>query len=904
MSQPHLPLGPQLLPSGVVVARLEPDAAPLPPRVQARLAEAFHDGTGTGLLHLATAETTTDLPPAWSWLRGWGQQYLATACRRSDLAACWATLDLPVPDDIQGICDRAPPFTGRELLRPHTLVAWWSAIAAAFREEATRFSGSVHDWFAERGPTWHAVGRVCFHVAENKREQAAPFAFLATYAARVGADGKPQHVPLGRALKQARGDRSALDTLLEPVRRAAAQVPLVAELVEQRALFRPQRWGPAQTARFLAAIPTMEAAGLVVRVPRWWATGKTRSVQVQVTVGPHQSSQLSTDALMAFDVHLALDGEPLDPAERATLLSTTEGLVLLRGQWVSVDADALQGVLARWEAAQAAADTTGVSFVQGMRLLAGMPGAGMPDLADDRTARWSEVVAGPSMQAMLDDIRSARDTPAADRVLGLQATLRSYQARGVAWLHTLTELGLGACLADDMGLGKTVQVLALLLRTRQVDDRPPSLLVLPTSLIPNWLAEAQRFAPSLHITVAHSSAGRDAAQATLYTRGRLWQGADAVLTTYGMLHRDDRLAETTWDLVVYDEAQALKTPSTRRARAARTIRGRARVILTGTPVENRVGDLWALFDLINPGLLGTAKEFLAFVKALGDDYGPLRRLVSPYLLRRLKTDPEVAPELPDKTEVTVFCGLKARQAALYAATVDQLARTLEQDATDQARRGAVLAALTRFKLLCDHPALVAEDPDEAGFVEGHSGKLQALATLCAELAARQDKVLVFTQYRRMMAPLADTLSRAFGRAGLELHGGTPVAERARRVDAFQAPDGPPFFVLSLRAAGTGLNLTAANHVIHFDRWWNPAVENQATDRAYRIGQQRNVLVHRFVCRGTVEERIDRLIADKAALADDIIGSAPAGPGITELDDRALLDLVRLDLHASRTSLAP
>ena len=894
-----MPLTPRLRPTGHLVAEDHPEAAPLGPGVEARLQHAFEAGVGPGLLHLGASETTTELPPPWAWLRRLGTTFLAAACRRSELADVWSSLDLDLPEDPTRWVDEAPPFPGREYVVPATLSALWSALQAAFRAEGHRFDGSVHAWLAEHAPAWHAVGRVCLHLAENRRDPDLPFAFLATFTPRVGPGGRPQHVPLAHALRTAHSDPTELDALLAPLRRGASGCPLLARLLHDGSVFRPQKWSAGQAAEFLRSVPGLEAAGLVVRVPHWWATGRTRRPRVQVTLGPREGDALGADALLRFRVEIALDGAPLTPQERARLLAATEGLAPLRGQWVEVDAATLTQVLDHWETAEAATRGTGLSLIEGMRLLAGMPAPGPLAPHTPEVPAWSEVTAGPALAGLFDRLRAPALAEAA--LPGLRATLRGYQQHGVAWLHTLTQLGLGACLADDMGLGKTLQVLALLLHTRR-PERPPSLVVVPTSLLPNWQAEAARFTPTLQLQVAHASAGRAAAVPDVDATGRPWGGADLVLTTYGMLLRDTRLTAHPWDLVVYDEAQALKNPGTRRARAARRLRARATVMLTGTPIENRVGDLWALFDLLNPGLLGSASAFRDFVGRLGDDYAPLRRLIGPYLLRRLKSDPRIAPELPEKTEVTVWCGLSPRQAVVYEQVVAQLAAALEAPTRDIRRRGAVLRALTLLKQVCDHPHLVAEDVDTDRIHPDDSGKLTALARLATTLAERQDKVLVFTQYRRMMAPISDVLTRAFGRPGLTLHGGTPVAERARRVARFQAENGPPHFVLSLRAAGTGLNLTAANHVVHFDRWWNPAVENQATDRAHRIGQDRAVLVHRFVCRGTVEERIDALIAQKAALADEVVGGPAEGPALTELDDAALLQLVQLDLRAARAAL--
>jgi non-specific serine/threonine protein kinase len=456
----------------------------------------------------------------------------------------------------------------------------------------------------------------------------------------------------------------------------------------------------------------------------------------------------------------------------------------------------------------------------------------------------------------------------------------------------MQRLGLGACLADDMGLGKTIQVISLLLHLKrqngQSTEHPPSLLVVPASLIANWKSEIERFAPSLSATIEHPSGSND-------DTGAKNQKPDLVITTYGMLTRRPELRERQWRLAILDEAQAIKNSGSRQTRAVKELKSSGRIALTGTPVENRLSDLWSLFDFLNPGLLGGAKAFSSFVKRLSSQeeggYGPLRNLVKPYILRRLKTDKRVIADLPDKTEVNAFCALTRPQAVLYEKTVRELAKDLETTDGIQ-RKGIVLAYLMRFKQLCNHPSQVTGD---GIYDPALSGKFQRLGELCEELFQRQEKVLVFSQFREITVPLADFLQTIFHRPGLVLHGQTPVAKRRELVDAFQCDDGPPFFVLSLKAGGTGLNLTAASHVIHFDRWWNPAVENQATDRAFRIGQKRNVFVHKFVCRGTVEDRIDELITQKSGLAKNVL-DADGQALLTEMSNDQLLRFVALDIN--------
>ena len=431
----------------------------------------------------------------------------------------------------------------------------------------------------------------------------------------------------------------------------------------------------------------------------------------------------------------------------------------------------------------------------------------------------------------------------------------------------------------------------------------PSILVVPASLIGNWSAEIARFAPSLRYLIAHSSV----------MNGEELQGLaierlvdiDLVITTYGTLMRMDEFQAIPWRLAILDEAQAIKNAGAKQTLAVKKLRADARVAMTGTPVENRLGDLWSLFDFINPGLVGSAREFTSFTKRLAErteagpstprrvDYGPLRSLVRPYILRRMKTDKSIISDLPDKTEVKTFCALSKLQAALYQQTVDELAERL-QEARGIQRKGLVLATLMRLKQICNHPSQWLGD---AAWREADSGKLQRLSEIAAQIAERQEKVLVFTQFKEITAPLEACLARAFGREGLVLTGETAVTKRKNLVRRFQEDELIPFFVLSLKAGGAGLNLTAASHVVHFDRWWNPAVENQATDRAFRIGQKRNILVHKFVCQGTVEDRIDRMIEEKSKLAGDVLEGG-AEVLLTELTDSELLRLVSLDLESA------
>jgi hypothetical protein len=885
---------------------------------------AFAESAARGLLYLATSELQTGLPRSMDYARAFARSYLTKLCQTPDHETSHALDPLAPPSaaELATWVLQAPPITGLEYLNADTLTAWWTELDALVRAEIQRHAGGAQAYLSEKNPSWRFVGRVTFHLAENKRDVEHPFAFLATYVSRLSSQGRAQHEPLGRSLQQYAGskNREALLALLVPIQRAAERSSLVRELVDSGDIYHPMAWSPREAHRFLQDIPIFEESALIVRVPDWWNVHHPPRPIVNVTVDGRRGATLGAAALLDFSVGITLDGEPLSEAEIQDLLSSVGGLVRLKGKWIEVDREKLAEALKHWKTVERSAREEGLSFFEGMRLLAGAALEGDAAAALSETTRaWTGLTAGPALAATLHQLR-APDVRQIGSLSELRTELRPYQRAGTTWLRFLTQLGLGACLADDMGLGKTVQVIALLLELKHAGaagrggvGRPapstqapnagapstaaPSLLVVPASLIANWKSEIERFAPSLTFVIAHPSE-TTAAQERLAAGEDLER--DLVITTYGMLTRLTWLRERIWKIVVLDEAQSIKNAGARQTRAAKELRSSGRIALTGTPVENRLADLWSLFDFLNPGLLGGAKTFANFVKRMeagaAPSYQPLRTLVQPYILRRMKTDKRVIADLPDKTEVKAYCPLTRQQAALYEQVLRELKEKL-REAEGMERRGLVLAQLMRLKQICNHPAQML---GHGGYEAKYSGKFQRLAALCEELAQRQEKVLIFTQFREIAEPLAKFLEDVFGRAGLVLHGATTVARRRTLVDSFQHESGPPFFVLSLKAGGVGLNLTAASQVIHFDRWWNPAVENQATDRAFRIGQRRNVLVHKFVCRGTVEERIDALIAEKTNLARDVVEGG-AESLLTELDDDKLLEFVALDVHKALDS---
>ncbi|MCC7007034.1 MAG: DEAD/DEAH box helicase [Ottowia sp.] len=876
-----------------------PGNSDLSSSVIARISEAFGRGCGHGLLHLGAVELAMWLPSSLAFGRELGHLFMSRLCAVPDLSNTWDSTEIAPPlRDMEKLVASAPLMVGAEYLDVAGLEILWSDLQAAARTEIAEENGNVQAWLKCKHSSWNLVGRVCFHLAENKNNTQAPFAFLATYAASVSQQSRVQHQPLGRALQEyaGAGDRNTLLGLLLPVKKAAEQSPWLKSLVDSGAIFHPIAWTPSDAHQFLRNIPIFEACGIVVRIPDWWKPRQPPRPQVQVNIG-NRATGFGLSAMLDFNVSLSFDGEELSTAEWEELLSAADGLVRLKGRWVELDREKLDSVLAHWKKIQRDAAGDGISFLDGMRLLSGVAveGGGSAVILPN-AANWSTVVAGDWLKNVLEGLRNPQNTRGeAHPGVELKAQLRPYQQIGVQWLWWLNRLGLGGCLADDMGLGKTLQVIALLLLAKRDVDPRPHLLVLPASLIGNWQSEIARFAPSLRILIAHSSALPVKALAALPAE-QLTE-CDVVITSYGNLIRLPWLLETPWSTVVLDEAQAIKNPGARQTQAAKALKSRVRLALTGTPVENRLGDLWSLFDFICPGLLGSDKTFSRFARRLEQgehaDYAPLRKLVQPYILRRLKSDKRIIADLPDKTEVKAYCALSRLQVGLYEQAVDALAKQIET-LDGIARRGVVLAFLMRFKQICNHPSQWLGD---GAYLPDESGKFSRLRELAEVIAMRQEKVLVFTQFQEMTGPLVKFLQGVFGRPGLLLHGATPVKTRQSLVEQFQQEQGPPFFVLSIKAGGTGLNLTAASHVIHFDRWWNPAVENQATDRAYRIGQKKNVLVHKFICRGTVEEKIDALIETKMGLSNDIL----TGGGemlLTEMSNDDLLKLVSLNIDSA------
>jgi non-specific serine/threonine protein kinase len=729
------------------------------------------------------------------------------------------------------------------------------------------------------------------------------------------ADGGTKRPWLVEFLLQAPDDPSLL-VPAEVVWRAGGSLTAVERVVEQpllrllAELGRAGRLCPELDAALATARPTelpLDAAGAYrflhddaallahsgfgVLVPPWWHEPqarlglrlRARPAAAGTAVAASGPGKLGLEALCEYEWEAALGDAVLRPEELRELARLKVPLVQVRGRWVELRPEELTAALALLEQP---AEERHMTLADLLRASIGLDDEQGPPVVAVEAEGW----VGELLSRAAERRFETSPTPA-----GFHGDLRPYQERGLAWLRFLGDLGLGACLADDMGLGKTIQLLALLIAERDAGERrAPTLLVCPMSVVGNWQREAERFAPSLRVHVHHGQGRQGGEQLAEAVRDQ-----DLVITTYGLAVRDqEALSALEWGRVVLDEAQNVKNSAARQAQAVRALHAPQRVALTGTPVENRLAELWSIMQFLNPGLLGSASDFrrrfAVPVERYRDDEAAalLRKLTGPFVLRRLKTDRSIIADLPEKVDMKVYCNITREQATLYQAVLDDMLAKIDAASEDIERRGLVLATMVKLKQVLNHPRQLLRDGSR---LEGRSGKLARLEEILEEVMAEGDRALLFTQFAEMGDLLRTHLGERLGREVPFLHGGTPRRARDEMVSWFQSAAGPPLLILSLKAGGTGLNLTAANHVIHFDRWWNPAVEDQATDRAFRIGQRRDVQVRKLVCVGTLEERIDRMIEEKRELAQRIVGT---GEGwLTELSTDQLRELVALSAEA-------
>ncbi|MDR1638368.1 MAG: DEAD/DEAH box helicase [Clostridiales bacterium] len=851
------------------------------------LAESWRKNPFTAFLHFGFEEKDSKMEPSVAFVHSVSRRFAKSLSQDNEIEF---TREAKALDDeaAQEIAGEAPFMIGAEYISDTWAKSFWDGLRAAFVADLMQFSGTVKEYLNSRNPKLNVVGRIYFHLVENKRDETGdfPFAFLATYstnnqaviksANKRAANGKSAHVPLKCALNEFGQSNDTLLKLLSTVSQAADKSDFISSLVESGELFSPLRFDTRDAYTFLKEIPVYEECGIMCRIPAWWRK-KRKGVSVDVRIGTKNPSRVGIEAILSCIPVLMLDGEEITEEELLAMLEMSAGLVMIKGKWVEVDKEKLQEALAAYQNALA---IPSMSMSEALRLQ-----LGMETLEGTEESDVVSVSFGEWLKSVKERMAHPERTPAPALGKSFKAKLRGYQQVGYSWLMSMKSLGFGALLADDMGLGKTVQILAMLEATRQNGDFK-CLLVVPASLVTNWEKEIEKFAPELKRKTIHPSFKTATPEAL--------KDASLFITTYGMASRLDYLQQVHWDLLILDEAQAIKNAGTKQTKSVKLINASFKVAMTGTPVENRLTDLWSIFDFLNAGMLGSTKQFADYAADLKESgsYSKLRDTINPFILRRLKTDKTIISDLPDKIEMKDYPQMSKRQASLYKQTLDELVSALNDvEETSIQRKGLVLGSLMRFKQICNHPDQFLGQME---YQEAASGKFPLLREICETIIEKREKVLVFTQFKSIAEPLAAFLESVFHKPGLVIHGGTPVKLRGIYVDKFNnEPESAPFMVLSLKAGGVGLNLTAANHVIHFDRWWNPAVENQATDRAFRIGQTKNVIVHKFITAGTIEEKIDELIEDKLQLSNELIESSTGEAWIANMSNKELLKLLQM-----------
>lgn len=768
-------------------------------------------------------------------------------------------------DELLALVESRPFMNGGQF----ATVAWCKEmvqnILLPFRTQIISYGGTIESYFAMHDAKISVANRIYFHLVENKQGD-NPFAFLVTYASEEG-----RHIPLGVSLKAYKNDEKTLLALLSPIARIAENSRFIATLEESGELFKPISLTAEEAYQFLTEIPVYESAGVYCRIPNFWKQ-KNKNTHVSAKVGNNRPSIFTLDAILEYEPEIIVGGVKLTKNELKALLESAGGLRLIKGKWVEVDHEKLAMLLSQYETIESGA---GLSLLDAMKREMGIG-------KSDSTIEISN-------GAWLEKLRLSllNPTKLAPSVLPqtFKGSLRPYQSEGFSYLNMMSDYNLGACLADDMGLGKTVQVIAHI--GTVLKDKEKVLLIVPTSLTGNWEKEFSKFLPSI-VPVLLTGPSKNTNEISLEDGG-------VYITTYPLLSKLLNVRAVNWDLVVLDEAQAIKNNGTAQTKAVKAIKSKKRIAMTGTPVENSTADLWSLFDFLNPGLLGTRTEFQKYTNLLegNHSYAPLRKVLSPFILRRMKTDKSIISDLPDKIEEKEYPLLSKIQEKLYSSTVASLVEKLQKtDDEGIARKGIVLSSIMQLKQICNHPCQYSGDVESA-YKKDDSGKFLLLEEISKSIYERHERMLVFTQFTEVIPALDALLFSVFNQKGLILHGGVKAKDRTALVTTFNDEHYCPYMILSLKAGGIGLNLTAANHVVHFDRWWNPAVENQATDRAFRIGQKKDVVVHTFITKGTIEEKIDELLESKKELSNSILSSSGEG-WITELSNDEILSLVRLE----------
>ena len=752
--------------------------------------------------------------------------------------------------ELEEMLSNAPFILGSQNLNSEWVLALFERYLSFFRSDISTYPSSVEAYFSSFSTRFKLPSRIFFHLLESKKPE-SPFAFMATYST-VGEDGKVHHYPLKYALKEYSSSIDKLAALISSIKKAAKRSGIISSWLNSGEIFSPIYVSKEEAYAFLMDVPLFEEAGIVTRIPAWWKKRKRRS-NIAIESGKKGTKCSISD----LRPRMVWQGVEITEEEIRDILSRTEGLYLLKGNWIEVDRSGLEKLLEEYEKLK----EEEISLLSALRLASGVEERAFPIHID---------IDGIIKNSISSDLPSAPPS-------SFTGTLRPYQKDGFRWLMGISRLSLGPLLADDMGLGKTVEILAYLEEFREKNRDAKVLLIVPASLLGNWGRECLKFTPTLDFSIRH---GKEAKKKDF---------PFLTIVTYQGVATSAAIQEEKWDLVILDEAQNIKNRNTKQTKVIKALDRKQAIAMTGTPIENSLLNLWSIFDFLSPGLLGDEKDFASFVDSTAEDkMENLKKVVTPFILRRLKSDKTIIDDLPDKVENTLMVSLTPEQRVLYNKVVDEYEDALkEKEETGASALALTGATIMKLKMVANHPSQYLGDGE---YEEKKSGKFLLLKELCTTIHENREKVLVFTQFASIIPELLALLSPVFEGNGDYIDGSTPPKKRTEIVERFQSGE-LPFLVISLKAGGTGLTLTEANNVIHFDRWWNPAVEDQATDRAYRIGQKNMVTVYKFVAEDTIEERISQILKEKTDLAESILGDI-GGEVTSKLSPRELLSAMR------------
>ena len=752
--------------------------------------------------------------------------------------------------ELEEILSDAPFILGGHYLNLDWALSLFDRYLSIFKSDISSYSSSVESYFSSFSSRFRLPSRIFFHLLESKRPE-SPFAFMATYST-VGEDGKVHHYPLKYALKEYSASIEKLAVLISSIKKAAKNSRIISSWLNTGEIFSPIYVSKEEAYAFLMDVPLFEEAGIVTRIPGWWKKRK-RNSRITIEI----ESRSSNCSITAFRPKMVWQGVEITKDQIQDILSRTEGLYLLKGNWIEVDKKSLELLFKEYEELE----NKELSLLSALKLSAGVEKKPFPISIDIENMIKTSI---------------ASDLPTTPPS-SFTGTLRPYQTDGFRWLMGISRLSLGPLLADDMGLGKTVEILAYLEEVRSRYKDAKVLLVVPASLLGNWGRECMKFTPYLDFSIRH---GKDAKKKDF---------PFLTIVTYQGAATSASIKEEKWDLVILDEAQNIKNRNTKQTKSIKALERKQSIAMTGTPIENSLMNLWSIFDFLSPGLLGDEKDFESFSSSMAEDkMDNLKRVVTPFILRRLKTDKSIINDLPDKVENELMVSLTPEQRVLYNKVVDEYEEALKRK-EETGSNPLTLAGTTimKLKMVANHPSQYLGDGE---YDEKKSGKFLLLKELCSTIHENREKVLIFTQFATIIPSLLSLLSPVFEHDGDYIDGSTPPEKRTKIVDSFQKGE-IPFLVISLKAGGTGLTLTEANNVIHFDRWWNPAVEDQATDRAYRIGQKKVVTVYKFIAEDTIEERISQILKEKTELAESVLGEV-GGEVTSKLSPRELLSAMR------------